>query len=241
MKLVTIKTFNFPHEATIAIHLLEEEGIQSYVMDELSIQINPLYSNALGGAKLQVWEPDTQRALQILAEHNLATQSDLTQQHIEFTEPDSTEEDNEPKKPSWLTYKNIGLFFLAVAVALGIAAVMLAPGDEEKLIANDWCLNYVLLNTKQINPLTQGQSVYENTFCEERITFSPNGIIHFPGLNTKASYGYWKLDEKKLSITLDDKQLSYINGSYSIKIRSNQLTLISDKNSISASKIPDGY
>lgn len=47
---------------------MEAEGIETFVQDELTIQIDPLYSNALGGIKLMVQQQDAERANEILAE-----------------------------------------------------------------------------------------------------------------------------------------------------------------------------
>lgn len=107
MKLVTIKTFVYPHEATMAMHMLEDNGIESFLMDELSIQINPIYSNTLGGAKLQVWEQDAEQALLLLAQNDISSVDDVAQT---LEERDIETETN--TGAAWLTYKNIGFLFL---------------------------------------------------------------------------------------------------------------------------------
>lgn len=53
-KLVTIAVFGVPYEAEMAKGDLEACGIPAFVMDQFTIGANPLYSNALGGIKLQV-------------------------------------------------------------------------------------------------------------------------------------------------------------------------------------------
>ncbi|KAA6302398.1 MAG: hypothetical protein EZS26_001511 [Candidatus Ordinivivax streblomastigis] len=67
-KLVTLLTFTYPSEMYVLRSRLESEGIACLAQDELTIQVNPLYSNALGGVKLQVLESDVERALEILRE-----------------------------------------------------------------------------------------------------------------------------------------------------------------------------
>lgn len=66
MPLVTIKTFNFPLEVTMLKGMLEDNGIAVYIKDEFTILMNPLYSNAIGGIKLQVLEKDLEKSLQVL-------------------------------------------------------------------------------------------------------------------------------------------------------------------------------
>lgn len=65
-KLVTIKTFTYPHEAYVVRGKLESEGIETFMKDELTVQVHNFYSNAVGGVKLQVLEEDVERALSVL-------------------------------------------------------------------------------------------------------------------------------------------------------------------------------
>lgn len=45
---------------------LEDEGIVCLVPDEFTVIMNPLYSNAVGGVRLQVRESDIERAKEVL-------------------------------------------------------------------------------------------------------------------------------------------------------------------------------
>lgn len=63
---VTVKTFTFPHEAHILQGRLESEGIETFLKDELTVQVHPFASNAIGGVKLQVKKEDYDKALEIL-------------------------------------------------------------------------------------------------------------------------------------------------------------------------------
>jgi hypothetical protein len=66
--LTTIAAYTFPYEAQIARAKLDSEGIPAFVADEQTINMQWLYSNALGGVRLQVPEQFAQQALDILAE-----------------------------------------------------------------------------------------------------------------------------------------------------------------------------
>ncbi|NJC87171.1 MAG: DUF2007 domain-containing protein [Desulfuromonas sp.] len=55
-KLVTIATFSTPLDANMAKSALESADIPVFIADEFTIGINWLYSNALGGVKVQVPE-----------------------------------------------------------------------------------------------------------------------------------------------------------------------------------------
>lgn len=66
--LVTIASYSFPYEAHIARAKLDSEGIPAFVADEHTINMNWLYSNALGGVRLQVPAEFVEEAQKILAE-----------------------------------------------------------------------------------------------------------------------------------------------------------------------------
>ncbi|MDO6705516.1 DUF2007 domain-containing protein [Photobacterium sp. 1_MG-2023] len=62
-----VARFSFPHEAHIAKASLEAAGIESVIADEHTINAQWLYSDAIGGVRLMVTEPDQQEAIAILA------------------------------------------------------------------------------------------------------------------------------------------------------------------------------
>lgn len=76
MKWVTIYRFTYQHEALTICSKLEAEGIECVLQDQLTAQVMPLYSNALGGIKLQVKESDVPAALEILMQAGLIEEPD---------------------------------------------------------------------------------------------------------------------------------------------------------------------
>jgi len=62
----TILTFTYPHEAHMAKSYLESNGIEVIIKDEMTAQVHPFYSNAIGGVKLQIKESDIEVGLKIL-------------------------------------------------------------------------------------------------------------------------------------------------------------------------------
>jgi len=59
-------TFIYPHEAHLAKSYLEANGVKTYVKDELTVQVNNFYSNAIGGVKLMIKDSDYETGLQLL-------------------------------------------------------------------------------------------------------------------------------------------------------------------------------
>ena len=66
MNFVVIASYDNYVPAHIAMGRLEEEGINCWLQDEYTVTIDPLLSNAVGGIKLMVTEPQAERALEIL-------------------------------------------------------------------------------------------------------------------------------------------------------------------------------
>ena len=65
-ELVTIGTYRETMEANLVRSRLEAEGIMCFLADEHLVQMNWLYSDAVGGVKLQVAESDAEAAIRIL-------------------------------------------------------------------------------------------------------------------------------------------------------------------------------
>lgn len=67
-RFVTVATFSYAHESTIARALLESHGILCFVRDEHTMYIQPFFS-AVAGIKLQVSSEDEEDARKILKEN----------------------------------------------------------------------------------------------------------------------------------------------------------------------------
>jgi hypothetical protein len=67
---ITIATYPEPLEANLMRSKLLSEEIECILLDENLISVQPFYSNAIGGIKLQVHEDDAVRAKEILDESN---------------------------------------------------------------------------------------------------------------------------------------------------------------------------
>lgn len=65
--LITLQQFSQPTKAYIIKGKLEFEGIECFIADEHLVTLNWLYSNALGGIKLQIRKTDIEKAKEVLA------------------------------------------------------------------------------------------------------------------------------------------------------------------------------
>ncbi|HET9571008.1 MAG TPA: DUF2007 domain-containing protein [Bacteroidales bacterium] len=59
-------SLTFPSEAHMVQGYLESEGVVTILKDEMTTQVNNMYSNAVGGVKVMVREEDFENAQQIL-------------------------------------------------------------------------------------------------------------------------------------------------------------------------------
>ena len=92
-KFVTVSTFTFAHEVAITRGRLEAEGITCFVKDELTVQVHPFYSNAVGGVKLQVRESELNQAIEILKE------TDYKEEELQLSQESSCLDKNNDNQP----------------------------------------------------------------------------------------------------------------------------------------------
>ena len=64
----TVTSSTYPADIQILKGRLESEGIPVYLSDENTINTDPLISDAIGGVKLQVYESDKEKAIDIYKE-----------------------------------------------------------------------------------------------------------------------------------------------------------------------------
>jgi hypothetical protein len=119
-------TCTFPHEAHMVKGYLESYGIESILKDELTIQLNTAYSNAIGGVKLLVRESDYEKTIKLLKTGGYLTDEnapEVKEKEIPFFEYHRGE-----KKCPFCSSGNIGakkspnLFSVILSAMLGFLA-----------------------------------------------------------------------------------------------------------------------
>jgi hypothetical protein len=65
--MITVATFSKPEDAHLLRLRLGAGGVDAYVQDENMVQMNWLYSNAIGGVRVQIAETDLEAAREIAA------------------------------------------------------------------------------------------------------------------------------------------------------------------------------
>jgi len=65
---VEVRSYDNYIEAHLMLGRLRDEYINCHLLNENSVTIDPFLSNAIGGIKLMVAEPQVERALQLIDE-----------------------------------------------------------------------------------------------------------------------------------------------------------------------------
>jgi len=66
--MITIASFSKPENAHLLRMRLEAGGVTAYILDENTVQMDWLISNAIGGVRVQIAEEDIENAREILSE-----------------------------------------------------------------------------------------------------------------------------------------------------------------------------
>lgn len=230
--LITIMTFSYAHELAIIRGRLESDGIECFVKDELTAQVNPFYSNAIGGIKLQVRESDLEMALAILKESGYFKEEEVPASRIYKKFEDYTS-----KIP--LINKMILEFRLIIVAALIIAFVSFViyfaslPSIYERLVSRSWCLNEVEYMGKRFSPNSINYIEFTGVnFCDESINFRENSDVILPGFNSAEVWGNWEMADDSLRILNVDSFGYVYNGTYKIEFTDVGLILKSNKTTL---------
>jgi hypothetical protein len=73
---VIVITSTFPHEAYLIEGYLNSHGIETSLKDEMTVQVNTAYSNAVGGVKILVRTSDYDQSIQLLMSAGYITDPD---------------------------------------------------------------------------------------------------------------------------------------------------------------------
>ena len=75
MPFTAVRSFDNYIPASMMMQRLEEEGIKAYLKDEHTVTLSPMFSNAIGGIKLMVYNDQLERAIVLI--------SNLEKQYLE--------------------------------------------------------------------------------------------------------------------------------------------------------------
>ena len=100
----TIATFSKPEEAHLFRTRLEAAGIPAYVQDEYLIQMDWLYSNAIGGVRVQIADENLDEAREFLANDSPQTTPEAVDVVCPKCGSHDTSPDELPRRISFLSF-----------------------------------------------------------------------------------------------------------------------------------------
>jgi hypothetical protein len=108
----TIATFSKPEEAHLFRMRLEAAGIPAFVQDEYIVQMDWLYSNAIGGVRVQIADEDVSAAKEFLAADTEQTSQNGVNSTCPACGSDDTKPDPFPRRISLFGFFATDLPFL---------------------------------------------------------------------------------------------------------------------------------
>lgn len=229
---ITVMTFNHPAELAVLRTLLEANEIEYRLLDELTVQTHPFYSNAIGGVKLQVRESHVQKAIEILKDGGFINDEDL--------QPPKSQNKLKNATSRIPLLKNLRpelrimiIIFIVVVILVSITYYATSPSTYEQLTEQGWCLGQIVYNGKAYKPNTVEQFLFIVTgSCQECIYLETNGSIILPGINSRTVRGKWVLKNNSLQISQTDTLGFVYNGFYKINLAGYKLTLKSKQTTL---------
>lgn len=109
--MITVDTFSKPEEAHLLRTRLESGGVRAYVQDEHLVQMNWLYSNAIGGVRVQIAVEDLEKAQRILRQDPIPL-PDAEDVACPFCDSQEVAPDELPRRISFASLLVIGFPFL---------------------------------------------------------------------------------------------------------------------------------
>ena len=105
--MTTIASFSKPEEAHLLRLRLEAGGVAAYIQDENMIQLDWMYSNAIGGVKVQIAEEDIDDAREILNEQPIDSSAPETPP-CPFCLSENIQDYELPRRTSYLSFLLLG-------------------------------------------------------------------------------------------------------------------------------------
>jgi|GEM_PF-404951 len=239
-KWVTVLTVGLPQQMWVIRTRLESEGIECFAKDELTVQSDNLYSNAIGGVKLQVREEDVPHAIEILKEGGYLKDEPIKPDLL--TRLDKLTSSLPFLNRTTVTYRVVIITILLVTLITVGAYFLLKPSTAELLMRGAWCVNRIDYKGKTVGPKTkEGQisikvtDMNGNNDCEERMEFSQSNSLILPSINTSAINCYWKEDDDGNIVIRPDTLKDILGGTYTVNLSGNNLRLNSKTTTIYAS------
>jgi len=231
---VIVATFNLPQDLAIIRSRLESEGIECFVQDELTAQVNNFYSAAIGGIKLQVKEQDVEAARLILIEAGIISPSQDLKPSI--FERIVTYTSRWPIVGQWPMERRLAVIFISALLFLSLFITflpdLLAAADPDQrnmnqLADKNWCVDRFFLEREEVQPNTTGFRVTSGD-CIEYLNFNSDGSVSLPGFDTPNIRAEWVLQDSTITLSHANNFYDLYEGDFTFELKGNSLKIRSD-------------
>lgn len=227
---ITLLTFTHPSEVLILRGRLEAEGIKCFIQNEETVQMNPLYANAVGGIALQVQEHDVHKAVTLLIEYGYLKENDFRPSKF-AVRLDKATSGIPFIRNLQLELRLVILFTVVISLTAAVIYWLSLPTFTERLTEEDWCVENIIYEGREYIPYsTLGIRFIGG--CDESVDIDDNGEISLPGFNSYNAQGRWKMQNNRLIIYETDTFGFVYNGAYEVLIEGNSMVLQSEKTEI---------
>lgn len=233
--LITVAEFTWPTDAAIPKGLLDAAGIENQLKDELTVQVYNLYSNAIGGVKLQVPSDEYERAREVLREGGFI-QEGPSEDHSVWLELDKiTKQIPLLGKIEVLMARLLVLVTIVLIVVIAPIVISAQPTLHDKLIAQDWCVERVQVNGTDVEVNSADVHLVASN-CPERLTFAKNGAVLLPGFGTNVQSVSWRIEGNALHFDELISHLDIYGEPFTVMVTNEYLTLRSNTTTIYCSR-----
>lgn len=222
---------------------LELNEIEVQLKDDLTVQVAPGYTSAIGGIRIFVQESNLAIANEILIE--LGYKKITPKKPNKFLSFFDSKTKSIPILGKKLLIVRLFIFVTLILAMIVIPfALFTSPPFEEKITSKLWCIYEITAHGKALNldPNGHYSAMWDN--CVQLFSLETNGGINFPAYENCANPKRWFCDGNKLTIlcedikNLENKQKT-LQGMYVAIVRQNHLELVSNHVVIKARALRD--
>lgn len=230
---VTVATFTWPTDAVVPRGLLEGEGIEVRMKDEMTVQVHNFYSQALGGVKLQVPEVEAERAREILREGGFLHDA-VAEQGDFWPEVDRvTRSIPLIGRIDLLMARVMVLVTLVLLVVLAPIVISAQPDTIDLLTNTSWCVERVQVDGEDLVAYSTSPGLVMVTMgCAERLDFDRRGFVRLPGYDSPSQEVNWLVDDSGLHFEGITAHQDVYDGAFAMTVNDHYLTLRSARTTV---------
>lgn len=221
---VTVAAFMLPSELAVARGMLESEGIECRTQDEFTVQVHNLYSQAIGGIKLQVAMEQAELAKALLRKGGILHDAPDPKEGMAWLRfvawSDRVPVLRRLELPMARAMVLLALILLVVLVPIALAS---RPTVAELLVEGEWCVDRISHEGQEWVPNSTGFRMEMG--CAESIDLFEGGSISLPGFDTPGHMASWRYDGRYLWMEGADDLPKLFEGPFTVGVNERHLTL----------------